>query len=179
MTDQGMILIELVAKEADGDLVREMLSFRNALAHALAKSRTAVAAMLKTIFAQETKAEAEAQWDAVADARREKTSKLGAMMDASRDDVLAYMAFPKEHWAQISSTNPLERVNKEIKRRSDVVGIFPNDDAIIRLVGALMLEQNDEWAVDRRYMALAACPSHRSGGSSSSTPRRRSACRRP
>ena len=127
---------------------------RNALAHAPAKQRTAVAAMLKTIFAQDTKAEAQAQWDAVADALREKTPKLGAMMDASRDDVLAYMDFPKEHWAQISSTNPLERVNKEIKRRSDVVGIFPNDDAIIRLVGAPMLEQNDEWAVARRYMAL-------------------------
>jgi len=127
---------------------------RNALAHAPAKQRTAVAAMLKTIFAQESKAEAEAQWDAVADALRQKNEKLGAMMDASRDDVLAYMDFPKEHWAQISSTNPLERVNKEIKRRSDVIGIFPNDDAIIRLVGALMLEQNDEWAVARRYMAL-------------------------
>lgn len=127
---------------------------RNALAHASAKQRTAVAAMLKTIFAQETKAEAEAQWNVVADALREKNHKLGAMMDASRDDVLAYMDFPRHHWAQISSTNPLERVNKEIKRRSDVVGIFPNDAAIIRLVGALMLEQNDEWAVARRYMTL-------------------------
>jgi len=127
---------------------------RNALAHAPAKSRTAVAAMLKTIFAQETKAEAEAQWDAVADALREKNDRLGAMMDASRDDVLVYMDFPREHWAQISSTTPLERVNKEIKRRSDVVGIFPNDAAIIRLVGALMIETNDEWAVARRYMGL-------------------------
>ena len=87
--------------------------------------------MLKTIFAQETKAEAEAQWDAVADALREKNDRLGAMMDASRDDVLAYMDFPREHWAQISSTNPL-----------------------IRLVGALMIETNDEWAVARRYMGL-------------------------
>jgi len=130
---------------------------RNALAHAPAKQRTAVAAMLKTIFAQESKAEAEAQWDAVADALREKNDRLGAMMDASRDDVLAYMDFPREHWAhwaQISSTNPLERVNKEIKRRSDVVGIFPNDAAIIRLVGALMIDTNDEWAVARRYMGL-------------------------
>ena len=64
------------------------------------------------------------------------------------------MDFPREHWAQISSTNPLERVNKEIKRRSDVVGIFPNDAAIVRLVGALMIETNDEWAVARRYMGL-------------------------
>jgi transposase-like protein len=127
---------------------------RNALAHAPAKQRAAVAAMLKTIFAQETKAEAAAQWNVVADALREKQPKLGAMMDASREDVLAYMDFPKDHWPQISSTNPLERLNKEIKRRSDVVGIFPNDAAIIRLVGALMLETNDEWAVARRYMSL-------------------------
>jgi putative transposase len=127
---------------------------RNALAHAPAKQRTAVAAMLKTIFAQESKADAEDQWDTVADALREKNEKLGAFMDVSRDDVLAYMAFPREHWAQIASTNPLERVNREIKRRADIIGIFPNDEAIIRLVGALMLETNDEWAVARRYMSL-------------------------
>ncbi|SFC29888.1 transposase, partial [Tropicimonas isoalkanivorans] len=65
-----------------------------------------------------------------------------------------YMDFPREHWAQIASTNPLERVNREIKRRSDVIGIFPNDEAIVRLVGALMLETNDEWTVARRYMSL-------------------------
>ncbi len=127
---------------------------RNALAHAPTKQRTAVAAMLKTIFAQETKADAEAQWDAVADALREKRPKLGALMDASREDVLAYMGFPREHWPQIASTNPLERVTKEIKRRSDVVGIFPNDESIVRLVGALMIETNDEWAAARRYMGL-------------------------
>ena len=127
---------------------------RNALAHAPAKSRAAVAAMLKTIFAQQTKADAAGQWDVVADALREKQPRLGALMDASRDDVLAYMDFPREHWAQIASTNPLERVNREIKRRADVVGIFPNDEAIIRLVGALMLETNDEWTVARRYMSL-------------------------
>ena len=140
---------------------------RNALAHAPAKQRGAVAAMLKTIFAQESKAEAVAQWDVVADALREKQPKLSALMDSSREDVLAYMDFPREHWPQVASTNPLERVNKEIKRRSDVVGIFPNDEAIIRLVGALMLETNDEWAVARRYMGLESLaritdtPNHR------------------
>jgi transposase-like protein len=139
---------------------------RNALAHAPAKQRTAVAAMLKTILAQETKAEAEAQWAVVADALREKQPKLGALMDASRDDVLAYMSFPREHRTQIASTDPLERVNREIKRRADVIGIFPNDEAIIRLIGAFAIvlepmahngslpETNDEWAVARRHMSL-------------------------
>jgi putative transposase len=127
---------------------------RNLLGHAAPKQRAAVAAMIRTIFAQDTKAEAFAQWDRVADALRAKHDRLGALMDASREDVLAYMDYPKEHWAQIASTNPLERVNKEIKRRADVVGIFPNDEAVVRLVGALMLEQSDEWAVSRRYFSL-------------------------
>lgn len=127
---------------------------RNALAHVGPKQRPAVVAMLKTIFAQETPDAARQQWNHVADALRERFEKLAAMMNGSRDEVLAYTAFPKEHWPQIASTNPLERVNKEIKRRADVIGIFPNDAAVVRLVGALMLEQNDEWAVSRRYMTL-------------------------
>ena len=125
---------------------------RNVLAHAGSKQRPAVVALLKTIFAQENAEAAREQWRHVADALREKYPKLAAMMDESRDDVLAYMDFPREHWAQIA--NPIERLNGEVKRRSDVVGIFPNDRAVVRLVGALMLEQNDEWAVCRRYMAL-------------------------
>jgi transposase-like protein len=124
------------------------------LAHTAPKQRAAVAAMIRTIFAQETKAEAYAQWDKVADALRDKHAKLGELMDAAREDVLTYLDYPKDHWAQIASTNPLERLNKEIKRRADVVGIFPNDAAIVRLVGALMLEQSDEWAVSRRYFSL-------------------------
>jgi transposase-like protein len=76
-------------------------------------------------------------------------------MDAAEDDVLAHLAFPKEHWPQLHSTNPLERLNGEIKRRTDVVAIFPNEAAIVRLVGAMLLEQNDEWAASRaRYMSL-------------------------
>ena len=127
---------------------------RNALAHVAPKQRPAVVALLRTIFAQDTAEAAHAQWKQVADTLRERFSRLADLMDGARDDVLAYMAFPREHWAQIASTNPLERLNREIKRRSDVVGIFPNDPAVIRLVGALMLEQNDEWAVTRRYMSL-------------------------
>jgi putative transposase len=127
---------------------------RSVLAHVPAKQRAAVVAMLKAIFAQETAADARAQWNSVADALRERAPKLAGLMDEAREDVLAYTAFPREHWPQIASTNPIERLNGEIKRRADVVGIFPNPAAVIRLVGALMLEQNDEWAVGRRYMTL-------------------------
>ena len=132
---------------------------RNALARVQPKQRPAVVALLKTIFAQETAEAARQQWASVADTLRERFPKLAELMDASRDDVLVYMAFPREHWAQIASTNPLERLNREIKRRADVVGIFPNDPAVIRLVGALMLEQNDEWAITRRYMSLESLAS--------------------
>jgi putative transposase len=127
---------------------------RNALAHVPTKQRPAVAAMIKTIFAQESAAEAHAQWNSVADALRERVPGLAELMDEAREDVLAYTAFPKEHWPQIASTNPLERLNGEIKRRCEVVGIFPCNRAVVRLVGALMLEQSDEWAVSRRYMSL-------------------------
>jgi putative transposase len=127
---------------------------RNALAHVPPAQRPAVVAMLKTIFAQDTAEAARTQWDQVAGALRERFPRLAELMEGARDEVLVYMAFPREHWAQISSTNPLERLNGEVKRRADVVGIFPNDCAVIRLVGALMLEQNDEWAVSRRYMSL-------------------------
>ncbi len=132
---------------------------RNAMAHLAPKQRPAVVAMLKTIFVQDTAEAAREQWTSVADALRERCPKLVELMDRSREDVLVYMSFPREHWAQIASTNSLERLNGEIKRRADVVGIFPNDRAVIRLVGALMLEQNDEWAVSRRYMSLESLSS--------------------
>src|SRR4028119_2031223 len=112
---------------------------RSALAHVPANQRPAVVAMLKTIFAQETAAEARAQWNSVADALRERAPRLAELMDEAREDVLAYTAFPREHWPQITSTNPLERLNGEIKRRSDVVGLFPNADAAARLAAARML----------------------------------------
>lgn len=128
---------------------------RNALAHVGSKQRAMVAAAIRTAFTQETQEAARAEWRAVADRLRERFPKLGELMDAAEDDVLAHLAFPKEHWPQLHSTNPLERLNGEIKRRTDVVAIFPNEGAIVRLVGALLLEQNDEWAASRaRYMSL-------------------------
>ena len=128
---------------------------RNVLAHAGKSGRRVVSAFIATAFAQETPEAASVQWRAVADQIRPKVSKLAAIMDDAETDVLAYMTFPKEHRTKLHSTNPIERLNSEIKRRTDVVGIFPNDDAIVRLVGALLLEQNDEWAVQRaRYMTL-------------------------
>jgi len=127
---------------------------RNALAYAGKGQRQMVLALINTVFAQETAEAAHAQWRIVADQLREKFPKLAAMMDGSESDVLAFMDFPKAHRKQIASTNPIERVNAEIKRRTDVVGIFPNDGAIVRLIGAILLEQNDEWQLVRRYMQL-------------------------
>jgi transposase-like protein len=128
---------------------------RNLLAHAGKQGRRLVAAFIDTAFAQPDAARAKLQWRQVADQMRPKLPKLAGMMDEAEDDVLAYMTFPKAHWPKLHSTNPIERLNGEIKRRTDVVGIFPNEAAITRLVGAILMEQNDEWAVQRcRYMTL-------------------------
>ena len=128
---------------------------RNALAYAGKTQRRIVSAWIGTAFAQDTAAAAKKQWRDVADQARPRVPKLAALMDDAEADVLAYMSFPAQHRAKLHSTNPLERLNGEIKRRADVVGIFPNEDAVTRLIGALLLEQNDEWAVQRaRYMSL-------------------------
>ena len=128
---------------------------RNALAHAGKSGRRVVSAFIATAFAQDHADAARAQWRQVADQVRPKLPKLATLLDEAEEDVLAYMSFPKEHRAKLHSTNPLERVNGEVKRRTEVVGIFPNEAAITRLVGAILLEQNDEWAVQRaRYMTL-------------------------
>jgi len=130
-------------------------TMRNALAHAGKSSRRVVSAFMATAFAQDSATAAKAQWRKVADQLRPKLPKLAAFMDEAEEDVLAYMGFPADHWPKIHSTNGLERLNGEVKRRTEVVGIFPNDEAIVRLVGAILLEQNDEWAIQRcRYMTL-------------------------
>jgi putative transposase len=128
---------------------------RNVLAHATKSGRRVVSAFIATAFAQDDAEAARGQWRKVADQLRPKTPKLAGLMDEAEADVLAYMAFPAAHRTKLHSTNPIERLNGEIKRRTEVVGIFPNEDAITRLIGAILLEQNDEWAVQRsRYMTL-------------------------
>ncbi|MGP2492932.1 IS256 family transposase [Mesorhizobium sp. PUT5] len=168
LTRRGLRGVKLVVSDAHEGIkaaVAKVLSatwqrcrvhfMRNALAHAGKSGRRVVSAFIATAFAQDTPEAASTQWRNVADQIRPKVPKLAQLMDTAEEDVLAYMTFPRQHWTKLHSTNPIERLNGEIKRRTEVVGIFPNDDALVRLVGALLLEQNDEWAVQRsRYMTL-------------------------
>jgi transposase-like protein len=135
---------------------------RNALAHANKSGKRMVSAFVATAFAQEDAEAAKQQWRRVADQLQPTLPKLAELMDEAEADVLAYKSFPKEHWSKIHSSNPLERPIREVKRRVDVVGIFPNDPAIVRLVGAVLIEQHDEWATqNRRFMTLESLVSMR------------------
>ena len=128
---------------------------RNLLATVPQGAREAIAAIVRTIFAQPDHASALTQLRKVAEGLRPRFPKAAALLEDAAEDVLAYRHFPSEHHRQLHSTNPLERLNKEIKRRSNVVGIFPNPAAVIRLVGAVLLEQDDEWTVaERRYFSV-------------------------
>jgi putative transposase len=168
LTRRGLRGVKLVISDAHEGLklaITKVLSatrqrcrvhfMRNALAYAGKTQRRIVSAWVGTAFAQDDAAAARKQWREVADQVRSRVPKLAGLMDAAEPDVLAYMAFPPQHRAKLHSTNPLERLNGEIKRRSEVVGIFANEEAVTRLIGALLLEQNDEWSVQRaRYMTL-------------------------
>ncbi len=129
---------------------------RSALAHVAKGQQTMVAAALRQAFLQPDQEAAQRTWRQVADQLRPRWPKLSTLMDESEHDVLAYMGFPAQHRAKLHSTNPLERLNKEIKRRADVVGIFPGETSITRLIGAVLLEANDEWQLQHRYMQLEA-----------------------
>lgn len=127
---------------------------RNLLAHVPKGQAELVATAFRMIFAQPTAEDVHAAWDKTRDELATRFPKLGPLMDDAKAEVLAFTAFPREHWRKIWSTNPLERINKEIKRRSRVVGIFPNAAAVIRLVGAVLIDMHDEWiAGDRRYLS--------------------------
>jgi putative transposase len=129
---------------------------RSALAHVGKGQQSVVAAALRQAFLQADQASAHQVWRQVADQLRPRWPKLSALMDESEHDVLAYMTFPAQHRTKLHSTNPLERLNKEVKRRADVVGIFPGEASITRLIGAVLLEANDEWQLQHRYMQVEA-----------------------
>ncbi|MCP3919604.1 MAG: IS256 family transposase, partial [bacterium] len=129
-------------------------TMRNVLTHVPKQQQAMVMAAVKTIFAQPSQQEAHAQLAQIVATLQKKCPKAAEVLEGAADDVLAYMAFPPEHWRQIHSTNPLERQNKEIRRRTRVVGIFPNRASLLRLVSMLMAEQHDEWqAAERAYMS--------------------------
>src|SRR5215216_1734384 len=129
---------------------------RNALSLVPKGAQQMVGATIRTVFAQPDALSAHQQWRRVADGFRCRFAKLAELMDEAEEDVLAYAAFPVEHWQKIWSNNPLERLNKEVKRRTNVVGIFPNEAAVVRLVGSLLSEQHDEWQVAKRYFSAGS-----------------------
>jgi transposase-like protein len=175
LVERGLSGVRLVISDAHAGLKRAVTTIlhgtswqrcrlhfvRNALALVPKGAQQLVAATIRTVFAQPDAASAREQWRRVADGFRDRFPRLAALMDEAEADVLSYLAFPSAHWRQIWSNNPLERLNKEVKRRTDVVGIFPNDGAVIRLVGMILSEQHDEWQVSRCYFSaesLAAVP---------------------
>ena len=167
LRDRGLSGVRLVISDAHAELKASIAKCfagsswqrcrvhyaRNLLA-TVPKSHTEfVAAAFRSIFALGTPDEVEARFDEVTDTLTERFPKAAESMRQARTDVLAFTAFPRAHWRKIWSNNPLERLNKEVKRRSNVVGIFPNDRAAIRLIGAVLADQHDEWAIARRYLA--------------------------
>ena len=126
---------------------------RNVLAHVPHGDKSMIAAALRTFFAQPNRQAAGQQLQEVVRSMLPRWPKAAQLVAEAEEDILAYMAFPLEHWTRIYSTNPLERLNKEVKRRTNVVGVFPDEAAVVRLIGAVLLEQADEWEVDRRYFS--------------------------
>ena len=146
----------MIRSRPPSDCVRIVHWMRSALAHVPKDQQTMVAAALRQAFLQPDAEGAHRLWQQLADQFRPRWPKLAALMDDSEHDVLAYLAFPAQHRAKLHSTNPLERLNKEVKRRADVVGIFPSEQSILRLIGAVLLEANDEWQLQHRSMQVEA-----------------------
>jgi transposase-like protein len=164
---RGLSGVRLVVSDAHGGLKAAIASvlqgaawqrcrvhfIRDVLAIVPKSAQQMIAATIRTVFVQPDPDSARKTWRTVADSFRVRFARVAQLMDEAEDEVLAYLSFPHEHWHQIWSNNPLERLNKEIKRRTDVVGIFPNAAAVVRLVGAVLAEQHDEWQVARRYFS--------------------------
>src|SRR3989442_12674173 len=126
---------------------------RNMHQHCRPSQRGLVSAALREVFNAEGRAEARERTGEVIGRLQKAAPKVAALLEQAEEDLIAFYSFPVPHWSKLRSTNPLERVNREIGRRTDVVGIFPNDQAVIRLAGALLIEQNDEWLLSRRYLS--------------------------
>jgi putative transposase len=171
LTDRGLAGVRLVISDAHAGLTKAIArcfqgagwqrcrvhAMRNLLAAANHRHRPMIAALIRTVFAQPDAATARTQLRAVVDQLAPYAPAVAERLQAMEDDVLAYTAFPTAHWSKIWSNNPIERLNRELKRRTDVVGIFPNKESVIRLVGALLVEINDEMiAAERRYIAAAS-----------------------
>jgi putative transposase len=168
LTARGLKGVRLVISDAHQGLeeaIRVVISgaawqrcrvhfMRNVLAHVPRADKSIVAAAIRTIFAQPDQAAAQQQLAEVVKAMEDRWPKAAHVLQAGETEVLTYMGFPAEHWTRIYSTNPLERLNREVKRRTDVVGIFPDLDAVLRLVGSVLIETNDEWQAGRRYFSL-------------------------
>jgi transposase-like protein len=170
LTARGLNGVKLVISDAHGGLKAAIGSvlqgaswqrcrvhfMRDALGLVPKSAQQMVAATIRTVFAQPDAGAAREQWRRVADTFRARYARLAEMLDAAEADVLAYAKFPPAHWHQVWSNNPLERLNKEVKRRTDVVGIFPNTAAVVRLVGCILAEQHDEWQAARRYFSAGS-----------------------
>ena len=174
LTARGLSGVQLVTSDDHAGLVNAIAAVlpgaawqrcrthyhRNLLTRVPKSAQPWVSTLVRTIFEQPDPASVRAQHAQVVAALEAKLPAAATHLDQARDDILAFTAFPREVWRQVWSNNPQERLNKEVRRRTDVVGIFPGRDAIIRLVGAVLAEQNDEWTESRRYMGLeilAAC----------------------
>ncbi|MGH7293459.1 MAG: IS256 family transposase [Polyangiaceae bacterium] len=177
LVERGLAGVQLVISDAHGGLkkaIREVLTgaswqrcrvhfMRNVLSVVPRAAQGAVSALVRSIFFQPDQRAAREQTTKVLAALRKQAPRAALLLEDATEDVIAYMAFPSQHWRQIHSTNPLERLNREIARRTDVVGIFPNQAAVLRLVGTMLIEQNEEWSIGRRYfsqqsMALICAP---------------------
>ena len=126
---------------------------RNMHQHCRPAQRGLVSAALREVFNADSRSQARERVGEVIARLRGPAPKVAELLEEAEEDLLAFYAFPSAHWTKLRSTNPLERVNREIGRRTDVVGIFPNDAAALRLAGALLIEQNDEWLVSRKYLS--------------------------
>ena len=168
LAGRGLKGVELVVSDAHQGLKRAVATvlagaawqrcrvhfMRNVLAHVPKADKAIVAAAIRTVFAQPNQEAARQQMAEVVAAMKPRWPKAAAVLVKGEDEVLTYMMFPMEHWTRIYSTNPLERLNREVKRRTDVVCIFPDVDSVLRLVGSILIEAHDEWQAGRRYFSL-------------------------